>query len=132
MPSEAGVTLVELLITVTILAILATSVTAGYGKFMQETRRADAVLGLLEMASAAERTYLSDTSYTRIEGEVSRHGHYKLTLSVVDDGQVFTARAIPVEDGPQAGDACAEFWLDSHGRRGVSGTKESVEQCWKQ
>jgi type IV pilus assembly protein PilE len=129
---QAGMTLIELLVTLAIVAILASAAAAAYESFMQEARRADAVTGLLELAEEAEGVYLAGDGYRAFQARTSRGGHYRLSLAIEPGGEHYRASAVPLMSGRQRFDDCGAFWLDSRGRRGVSGSGKSVEVCWKQ
>lgn len=129
----AGFTLVELLITIAIVAILSTLAYPSYSSYIIKARRGEATRELLDLAAAMERYYANNgssyqgASAARITGAThTEHGYYSLevALSNADQGYTLTASAA----GAQAGDShCPSFTLTSSGIKGPSG---KVDQCW--
>jgi type IV pilus assembly protein PilE len=62
MKQQSGVTLIELMITVSVVAILAAIVYPSYKNHMTRTRRSDAQVALMRVAAAQEK-YYSDCAY---------------------------------------------------------------------
>jgi type IV pilus assembly protein PilE len=140
-----GVTLMELLVVVTIVAILASVAVPTYRKYLVRAQRSEAKIGLLQLQTAQEKFYLQNNTYTdkvttastaTIPGlglpgltETSKYDIAVTTLGA--GGQTYTATASPHTGGGQTDDKdCANFTINERGVRGVSGTRTS-EFCWK-
>ncbi len=122
-------TLVELMITVVILGIIAAVAVPAYQQYLQNARRADARLALLQASNELEKFYSNNLNYPASfaaigVASVSPDGYYDLSYATVATGYTLTADAR--SDQPQSKDShCAQFTLDSGGREG--GTHDD---CW--
>ena len=137
----AGLTLVELMIVVAVMAILATIAYPLYTAQAQKSRRADARTILLQIAQAEERYFSVNGNYavslqslsidSGLVGGCSgsscntERGYYTVTLSQPGGATTFQVAAAPVAGGPQATDACTQLTVNQLGVRSGSGTG-----CW--
>lgn len=143
--SEAGFTLIELMVVIAIVGILASIAYPAYRRQVMRAQRTDATAALLRVAAAQERYYLQNNSYAAtaaittappaglgIPGTDRRY--YTLTIESTDLAAGFTAVAVPVAGGPQVGDTdCARFTLTEALLRGAtksSGT-DNTATCWR-
>ena len=136
--SARGFTLIELMITVAIVAVLSAVVLPAYQDSVRKARRADARTALTTAAQMMEREYTEKNSYANASfgpsasatySNKSENGHYLLALpsaSLTVTG--FTATATP--QGAQAVDPCGTFTLTHQGTRGVTGGTLTAAQCW--
>ncbi|MGR8929056.1 MAG: type IV pilin protein [Gammaproteobacteria bacterium] len=127
-----GFTLIELMITVAIVAILAAIAYPSYTEYVMRGRRADAKAGLLSLQLAQEKyrtncpryaagidddpiNYSCDAAapdYTLTHSTSSPDGHY--TLSVVSaSATTYKIKAARVNGGLQANDKCGDFQIDT-------------------
>jgi type IV pilus assembly protein PilE len=142
-----GFTLVELLVAMTIIAILSALAWPGYGAIMQRAQRTDARLALLSIQHLQERHYATHLRYAARLGSTpdaetlatsgrSQGGHYQLSVTTSGDGQRFTAVARASTDGRQQHDHdCEQLSVDETGRRrspNASGdwTEADPQRCW--
>lgn len=136
--TNRGVTLIELMIVIIIVAILASIAIPGYRQYVLRAHRTEAKSALLNLASAQERFYLQNNRYATDDERATappaglgiandtENGWYTLSIEVDDDDnpQEWTATADAA--GTQASDStCAEFSLSSAGVKDASSTK-----CW--
>ncbi|MDT7836349.1 type IV pilin protein [Aquabacterium sp. OR-4] len=115
-PRRRGFTLIEMLITLAVVAILATVAWPTYQNAVRKGRRADAMAAIAQVMQAQERWRSERTSYkTDMSGllpnnrTVSADGHYAISLA---DGSVtatgYTVLATVQSGSPQASDSvCA-------------------------
>jgi len=134
-----GFTLIELMITLLIVAILAGIAVPSYRTYVLRSHRVEATAALLRVAAAQEKFYLQNNTYTENVGDVSglgfsttddvdnfitENGWYKITVTDADNESfAVTAEA----QGDQVNDTdCTDFSLESTGAKDASG-----ESCWK-
>lgn len=131
-----GFTLIELVITIAIVAILVAITYPSYQNYLFRARRADGREMLQRIASAQERFYTNRNRYAsdlttaaglNLGTANSEAGHYLITVNVPDDGQTFVLTATP--QGIQADDTCANLTVNNVGSRGYSGS-DSNGPCW--
>ncbi len=138
-----GFTLLELMIVVTIIAILASLAYYNYGRYAYRTRRADGREMLMRIAAAEERFFTNTNGYADDVtsappiglglGDTSENGHYTITVvwGTTGDNQTFVATAAPVAGDVQAGDACLSLTYDNAGNKGWSGAHPPTNgPCW--
>jgi type IV pilus assembly protein PilE len=140
-----GVTLMELLVVITILALLASIAVPTYRRYLIRAQRSEAKIALLQLQTAQEKFYLQNNVYTDDVTTASpsglgllaqtETGKYTVAVALEDvDGvadQAFVATATPRAGGGQTDDAqCRNFTIDERGTRGNSGTS-GPEVCWK-
>ena len=124
---ETGVTLIELLITMAVVAILAAIAFPSYALFMKKSRRGDAEATLMDIAQR-EQQYLLDTrAYapdvvtlnTSIPADVSAYYTIQICQTTAPCAApggappTFAIIATPIAGSPQAGDFT--LTLDSTG-----------------
>ncbi len=135
-----GFTLLELMIVLTIIAVLAAIAYPSYTRHVQRSRRTDAHALLMRIAAEQERFYTTFNSYTvDLTGAppaglgftqvTSENRFYTATATVGASGdtQSYILRAAPV--GLQTVDACATLTLGSADQRGFTGA-ETNGSCW--
>lgn len=127
-PAERGLTLIELVIALVVVAILTSIALPGYRKYVQRAAREAAQAQLMELVGLQEKIFLNSNAYTDkvssaydgsssgglgVTGGTSRDGRY--TISATVDGASFTLEATPVAGGTQAGDGVLK--VSSEGTR---------------
>ncbi|HZF14397.1 MAG TPA: type IV pilin protein [Steroidobacteraceae bacterium] len=150
---QRGVTLMELLTVMVVLAIIASIAIPSYRKYLLRAQRADAKTALLQAQTAQEKYVLQNNAYTTLVTTgtnaippglgltgVSEHGYYTITvdagLTNTDGTPGYTIRALPVMAGPtsaQKDDAdCVVFTIDAAGARTAlnSGGANNFTTCW--
>ena len=109
-PVRSGMTLIELLIVLVIVAILAGVAWPSFREAVHKSRRADAMSALTEIMQAQERWRSNNPAYsgslTAPDPDwraVSRDGHYAISLAAAT-ASTYTATATVVSTSPQASD----------------------------
>ena len=137
--NQAGFTLIELMITVTIVAILAAIAYPAYTEQMAKSRRAEGKAMLMEVMGAQERFYSLNSTYTTsLTGTLgypdagggavsSDEDRYRVSAAACGGG---IGQCVQLTATPQIADPrCGNLTLDSTGVRGESGTL-TVQDCW--
>ena len=128
-------TLVELLIVVTIVAILASVALPSWNSQVQKARRADARNTLMfvqveqEKYRADNGSYASSMSALGLSTYNSASRDY-YNISIVSNSETaFVASATPNSNGGQNNDLCGTFAVDQSGPN-QSGVYASISDCW--
>lgn len=139
--SARGFTLIEMLITVSIIAIISAIAIPSYQEQIRRTRRADARQELMRFATAQERFYTNCNRFApALNGATatcsgldgagatvnSSNGYY--SISMVSDGVTYTLTATPLL-AQVADTGCANLTLTDAGVKGASGTLGPAA-CW--
>ena len=130
-----GMTLVELLIVVSIVAILASVTLPSWNLQVQKARRADArnTLMLVQIEQGKYRadngSYTSSMSALGLSAYNSTSRDYYNVSIVSSSATAFVASAAPNTNGGQNGDSCGTFAINQSGPDG-SGSYASVSDCW--
>lgn len=129
-----GFTLIELMIVISILAIVIAFGWPSYRDQVIKARRADGTIFLLELADLQERFFIDQGTYTTTIGDLGfastthEDGFYTATLAAGSTGTIATSfQLTATPQKGQANDSCGNLILDSLGQRSVSG---SGNHCW--
>jgi len=146
MKRQHGFSLIELMIVVAIAAIIAAFAYPSYLEQIRKTRRADCSGALVSLASAMERYQTMNNSYLAAAASAASTGApaifptscpvdggvatYNLTISAAT-ASTYTLQAAPT--GPQTGDKCGTFTLNSRGVKGITGADTGLtwQDCWR-
>ena len=150
-----GFTLIELMVTVAIVAILGSIALPSYTRYIARAHRADARTQLLQVAQFMQRFYAANDSFAkdRANQDVMDQVPDNLKVSPADGTKLydltmplgeapltnamsFTVRMVPVSGRVMATDECGTFTLTSTGVRGVIvgeaiGSAALRDKCWK-
>ena len=136
MTKELGFTLIEVMITVVIVAILASVAVPAYLSSVRDSRRADAKQALLAAAQTMESFYAMNMTYvgsasgttpTIFATKVPKDGsdrYYTLSFTAAPTAFGYTLQAVP--QGSQAGDRCGTLSLNRTGATSAA----SATDCW--
>ena len=139
-----GMTLIELMIVVVIVATLASVGIPSYRQYVIRSTRTEAKTALLRVQAAQEKFYLQNNRYAVGDAELtagppaglgiakkSEGGNYDISLPVSPQGaQGFLAQAVPANGSGQKQDnACPSLSIDHTGRR--EPLISAAAPCWR-
>jgi type IV pilus assembly protein PilE len=139
-----GFTLVELMVTCVVLAIIVGIAVPSYQQQVRKSRRADARNAILDLAGREERFLSISNSYSQTPADMGyaafpvtvNNGYYQLAVTAPDPAQpgvtpsyIITATSF----GPQVGDTdCGTFTVNQLGQQTAltSGGVANTATCW--
>ncbi len=127
-----GFTLVELMITVGVIAILAAVAWPLYEQQSIKQRRSDAVTGLTTAALEMDRCYSDSGKYAAacLTTVSSPKGYYTINVAVPNSDS-YTLTAAPAAGSPQNKDQdCTTLTLNQLGQQGYTGAAPNIRRCW--
>lgn len=127
----AGLTLVEIVVVVALVAILLSLAVPSYQRYLQRGHRADAIRSMLEVATCQERVRSEDGFYDtgRCLGS-SETGFYRLRIEPVAQAKSLVFRVVASPLDHDRSDHCGDLSLDQAGMRGISGDADQLMACW--
>jgi type IV pilus assembly protein PilE len=128
-----GVTLIEMMIVVLVVAVLASIAVPSYRAYLLRSHRVEATAALLNLAAAQEKFYLQNNTYTTelVDAPpdglglraVTENGYYDIAI---DSADAAGFEATATAKGGQADDShCADFTIDETGTKTATNT-----DCW--
>jgi type IV pilus assembly protein PilE len=135
---QSGVTLIELMTVVVIIAILGMIAIPSYRQYSMRAQRTEAKTALLMLATAQERFYLQNNTYSNnfaalnLTG-MSENNVYTLVIPLANT-QTYQANAVPTPGGGINGKdmnadvECAQFGINAQGLKTAAPDPNNV--CW--
>jgi len=135
-----GFTLIELMIALTILAILAAIAYPNYQEYALRAQRADAQRTLMEAVQFMERWYTANNRYDQNRNgdpvalpanlqkspQDSNNPRYEIKIEKVE-ATFYELRAVPIEGD----EGCGTFIINSLGQRSLEGNSYPIDRCWR-
>lgn len=140
-PKQRGVTLIELMTVIVVLAILASIAVPSYRRYLIRAQRSEATTALLQLQAAQEKFYLQNNAYTDNVADpppaglglaaTTERGFYDIAVTLDDADQAYEATATPVAGGGQSDDTqCTGFSVTNTGQRDAAGPG-GLDHCWR-
>ena len=124
-----GFTLVELMITVTIVAILLTLAAPSYRKLSMRSHRALSITKLFEVAACQERVRALNGSYNTSLCLPVDTEYYRFDYEAPGNAYATAFRVTASPLRAQKGDNCSSLSLNQDGHQGTAGDNK-VGTCW--
>jgi type IV pilus assembly protein PilE len=135
--SEGGFTLIELMITVAIVAILGTIAMTSYTSQIQKSRRTDGRSAVMDLAGREEKLFSTVNAYSATASDLGYAGafpmtvgsnYYSIDVTIGNPPVTFTVTATAIN--AQAQDTkCATLSVDNFGSQTSTGT-DTAAACW--
>ncbi|QSX41650.1 type IV pilin protein [Shewanella cyperi] len=133
MNRRKGFTLLELMITVAIVAILAAIAYPSYTQYVAKGNRSEGQAAVMRIANLQEQYYLDHRSYTAdmtklglgADPFITENGHYSVDTAVPTSADSFTITATPKGGQASRDTECTSLTITD---AGVKGPKS---ECWK-
>lgn len=130
---QLGFSLIEVMVVVVIVGILAAIAYPSYQEYIQRGRRAEARTALLQAAQWLERVATATGRYPARDGFPASmtsvpSGAYVIGYAPDLTGATYTLTA--TVQGAQMKDKCKNLTLTHSGLKGLTGSKQKVEDCW--
>ncbi|MGA2023761.1 MAG: type IV pilin protein [Steroidobacteraceae bacterium] len=140
-PAAAGFTLVELMVTMGIAAILAAIALPAYNTAVRKSRRTEAKTALLDLAGREERYFNTNNAYTATPSNLGYgtgafpmavgSGYYTVSVAVTAGAAgvlpTYTISAVPATTDQLKDTACLSFTLTNTGLQGAT----TMPTCWQ-
>jgi type IV pilus assembly protein PilE len=138
--NSRGVTLIELMIVILVVAVLASIAVPSYRQYVLRAHRTEAKAALLNVAAAQEKFYLQNNTYTTALtaappaglgiAATTPDGYYTIAIggaSTTTFSVTATATGTQTEDT-----ACASFTIDALGVKSAKNKSggDSTTTCW--
>jgi len=126
-----GFTLIELMITVAVIAIIASIAYPSYQEQIQKTRRSEAKAALMDAAARVERHY---TQFGNYAGAIAtptttENGYYTITFTPAVGASPQTYSITATRAGQQASDKCGNFTILQDQSKSVAGGSLTAADC---
>lgn len=138
-PRAQGFTLIEVMVTCAIVALVTVIALPIYQGSVQKARRSDAKNALLDLAAREERYFATNNTYTATATSlgysaafpiaVTNGGVASYTLNVTA-ATTSTFTAVATRGTPQANDACGDYQLTDQGTQSNVNYTSLTPPCW--
>ena len=121
-----GFTLLELVVTILIVAILFSLALPSYRQYSLRSHRSEGLNALISSAMEMERRRLINRQYTEFLPRFTRSGYYEIGVQIIDNGDNYNLLATPLAG--QKDDKCGWLGFNSQSMQTAEGDASS---CWQ-
>jgi type IV pilus assembly protein PilE len=137
-----GFTLIEMMITVVVIAILAGIALPSYREQIARGKRSDVQTALIEDAAYMQRYYAANNTYLAVNGVTLQlpttqspgapaAANYTITVDPAPNTTDTTFRLTATPVGSMVNDKCGSFTYDNLGRKDIIASGPTVASCWR-
>jgi type IV pilus assembly protein PilE len=137
-----GFTLIELMVTVAVVAILAAIALPSYLEQIARSKRSDVQTVLMEDADYMQRYYAANNTYLAANGvtptlpatqspKSGAGANYTITIDAAPKTTATTFSLTATPAGSMVNDKCGSFTYDNIGTKGVTGAGQTPATCWR-
>ncbi|GAB4193347.1 MAG: hypothetical protein Tsb002_23780 [Wenzhouxiangellaceae bacterium] len=128
MSKQRGFSLIELLITIAILALLVAIAVPSYRNHAIRGNRTEAIDELLRVAQFEQQTFTRTNQFAApaVNPYDTQNGRYRINTVIGAGGQTYDITATPLNG--QNEDACGTLGIDEVGRK--TSTGGNAADCW--
>ena len=128
--TNTGFTLLELMITVGLLAIVVSLAIPSYSQYVVRSNRSEGIEALLTASACQERLLVRNNAYNANAcGGATQNGYYTIAFTASNSNQNFVATATP--QGNQVNDNCGTLAISDTGVKVAGGQSGAFARaCW--
>lgn len=125
-----GITLIELMTVIAVVAVLGSIAVSTYRNYLLRTNRTEAKMALLRVQAAQEKYFLQQNEYGTLAQlgvpNVTPSGYYNIAVALDEDNLEYTATATAAA-GQTEDEGCPTFTINHEGER----TPVDATGCWR-
>lgn len=126
-----GITLIELMVVIAVVAILGSIAVSSYRNYLVRTNRTEAKMALLRIQAAQEKYFLQQNAYGTLAQlgipAVTPSGYYNIAIALDEDNPLEYTATATAAAGQAEDESCPAFTINQQGER----TPADDTGCWR-